>query len=46
MKFIAMTVACLVIGGSIGAVLGLVHTQFVWFVEGAYTALANPYLWK
>lgn len=46
MKFIAITIACLIIGGSVGAALGIMHDHFVWFVEGAYTALANPNFWR
>jgi hypothetical protein len=46
MKFIAMTIACLVIGGSVGAGLGLLHDNFVWFAEGMYTALSNPNFWR
>jgi hypothetical protein len=46
MKFIAITVACLVVGGSIGAVLGTMHEQFVWFVDQAYIHMSNPYFWR
>jgi len=46
MKFIAMTLACLIIGGGVGATLGLLHENFVWFVEGMHAALANPNFWR
>lgn len=46
MKIIAMTLACLIIGGGVGAALGMMHDHLVWFVDGAYHALANPNFWR